>query len=253
MPQDNISTPRSSELSIPIPESECQDFFKVLSEYISDIGEISLLSDKLTPALPNEISDIISQISSNAKVLFPWQFLRPALMIKLKEVLSDFPPVSEDKHEEERNSYKNIDNLLLQRFKNAPPFTLQRVCDLLTEPKKYYKMKIKFIRAVEKVLTVISYAKVHYQSPPLASNCSEPKFSPPPKRLKQEVSNASAIIVSTDSNLSGKSNSGQLTHSFIEEKSKSDVNDEIYNKTGSDKIENGQYLEHKRRNFWKRP
>ncbi|KAI7906611.1 PPP4R2-domain-containing protein [Cokeromyces recurvatus] len=37
------------------------------------------------------------------------------------------------------------------------PFTIQRLCELVTEPKKYYKMYIKYLRAVEKVLLVNSY------------------------------------------------------------------------------------------------
>lgn len=240
MSQDNLIASLSRELTVPIPENNCKDFFEILKGYISELGEMSLLSDKDLPTLPSEITDIISQISSNSKVLFPWKYLRPALIIKLKEVLSEFAPVTEDKQDEEMNIYINIDNLLLQRFKHAPPFTIQRICDLLSEPKKYYKTKLKYLRAFEKVLTVISHAKVHYQSPPLSSNSSEPKFSPPPKRLKQEISNASTIIMSSDSSSStGKTTSGQLTHSFGEEnlKCESKVEKEC------EKNENEQYLE----------
>jgi hypothetical protein len=31
------------------------------------------------------------------------------------------------------------------------PFTIQRLCELVNEPKKNYKMYIKYLRAVEKV------------------------------------------------------------------------------------------------------
>lgn len=37
------------------------------------------------------------------------------------------------------------------------PFTIQRLCELIIEPKKYYKMYIKYLRAVDKVLSVTSY------------------------------------------------------------------------------------------------
>ncbi|KAK4514598.1 uncharacterized protein ATC70_002197 [Mucor velutinosus] len=37
------------------------------------------------------------------------------------------------------------------------PFTIQRLCELVIEPKKYYKMYIKYLRAVEKALLVTSY------------------------------------------------------------------------------------------------
>ncbi|KAI9007970.1 PPP4R2-domain-containing protein [Phycomyces nitens] len=36
------------------------------------------------------------------------------------------------------------------------PFTIQRLCELLLEPRKHYKMFIKYLRAIEKVLLVTS-------------------------------------------------------------------------------------------------
>jgi serine/threonine-protein phosphatase 4 regulatory subunit 2 len=38
-----------------------------------------------------------------------------------------------------------------QQFQSAP-FTLQRLCELITEPHKHYKKCDKFLRGVEKVL-----------------------------------------------------------------------------------------------------
>ncbi|KAI9273879.1 PPP4R2-domain-containing protein [Helicostylum pulchrum] len=40
---------------------------------------------------------------------------------------------------------------------NNCPFTIQRLCELLIEPKKYYKMFVKYLRAIDKVLSVTSY------------------------------------------------------------------------------------------------
>lgn len=37
------------------------------------------------------------------------------------------------------------------------PFTIQRLCELVIEPKKYYKMYVKYLRAVDKILSVTSY------------------------------------------------------------------------------------------------
>lgn len=42
--------------------------------------------------------------------------------------------------------------LLFERFDNfqAAPFTVQRLCELLTDPKKHYSRLDKFMRALEK-------------------------------------------------------------------------------------------------------
>lgn len=42
--------------------------------------------------------------------------------------------------------------LLFERFDNfqAAPFTIQRLCELLTDPKKHYSRLDKFMRALEK-------------------------------------------------------------------------------------------------------
>merc|ERR1719431_133394 len=36
------------------------------------------------------------------------------------------------------------------------PFTVQRLCELLTQPKKHYKRVDKFMRGLEKVMLVVS-------------------------------------------------------------------------------------------------
>lgn len=49
-------------------------------------------------------------------------------------------------------NYESMKTLLFERFDNfqAAPFTVQRLCELLTDPKKHYSRLDKFMRALEK-------------------------------------------------------------------------------------------------------
>lgn len=49
-------------------------------------------------------------------------------------------------------NYESMKTLLFERFDNfqAAPFTIQRLCELLTDPKKHYSRLDKFMRALEK-------------------------------------------------------------------------------------------------------
>lgn len=49
-------------------------------------------------------------------------------------------------------NYENMKKILLERLDsfNSAPFTVQRICELLAEPKKQYTRIDKFMRAVEK-------------------------------------------------------------------------------------------------------
>lgn len=52
----------------------------------------------------------------------------------------------------DRFDYEAMKNALLERLEafHAAPFTVQRICELLTDPRKQYSRIDKFMRAVEK-------------------------------------------------------------------------------------------------------
>lgn len=208
MCNDSQTSSLSRELTVLLPETDTEQTLSILTEYVSKLGELTVLTDSEIPTLPNDISDIFCQISENAQILYPWKYLYTVLIVKFKEVLSTFEEVTADHREEQSSMLAHVDSLLVQRFKQAPPFTIQRICDLLSEPKKFYKSKLKYIRAFEKVMTVISHAKVQCLSPTRHSSTSpDSKFSPPAKRMKHEVSTASTVIFSSDSTSSSERNS----------------------------------------------
>lgn len=56
-------------------------------------------------------------------------------------------------------NYESMKSTLLERMDlfNAAPFTVQRLCELLTNPKKHYTRLDKFMRALEKNILGMNY------------------------------------------------------------------------------------------------
>lgn len=61
-------------------------------------------------------------------------------------------------------NYENLKTALLERIDlfHAAPFTVQRLCELLTNPKKHYCRLDKFMRALEK--TILGKSEPHHHA-----------------------------------------------------------------------------------------
>lgn len=96
---------------------------------------------------------------------FPWHQLKPLVKKKVEVVIDKF-------HKENPNSYvaapnvnpfnydemKKVIVLSIEDFYGAP-FTIQRICELLTVPGKHYKRTDKFMRGLEKNILVVSHVE----------------------------------------------------------------------------------------------
>lgn len=69
---------------------------------------------------------------------------------KILDLLADLPPCPNV----DAFNYENLKAVLLERLDlfHAAPFTVQRLCELLTNPKKHYCRLDKFMRALEKTI-----------------------------------------------------------------------------------------------------
>ncbi|CEP11682.1 hypothetical protein [Parasitella parasitica] len=116
-----------------------------------DLVEINDAFDNL------EINSTLKTIAATNELAVSWQ----ELQLILESLIKKQNAIMEDKITDE-NAKKEAEDLALRIGHSINdhlncPFTIQRLCELIIEPKKYYKMYIKYLRAVEKVLLVTSY------------------------------------------------------------------------------------------------
>jgi len=114
--------------------------------------------------LVDELEEILDDVAKTGQYIYPWHFMKPLYACKLDQVTSEFlstsPPLNTDGTEDEQG-IKNLQDFrvkLLQMFDKfvSAPFTIQRVSEMLTEPRKHYKSTAKFFRGLEKNILVVS-------------------------------------------------------------------------------------------------
>ncbi|KMQ97660.1 serine threonine-protein phosphatase 4 regulatory subunit 2 [Lasius niger] len=119
---------------------------------------------KLRPTvIPQELEDYLCWVAKTGDPVYQWPLIKTLFREKLTRVMTDFyencpnlefatcPNV-------EHFNYDAMKSNLLERlesFANAP-FTVQRICELLTAPRKEYNRVDKFMRAIEKNILVVS-------------------------------------------------------------------------------------------------
>jgi len=95
--------------------------------------------------------DVLARMKSDGVPRHDWsQVLQPCLLVQLQETLDAFPVPKEETERLEEE---------LRRFQ-GPPFTLQRLCELLTSPRDYYSQAGKLVFGLEKLLIVSSVLQI---------------------------------------------------------------------------------------------
>ncbi|RLN11799.1 serine/threonine-protein phosphatase 4 regulatory subunit 2 [Panicum miliaceum] len=108
---------------------------------------------------PEEMRSITEVIAETGKFWHDWDFLKSLLSLQLKQAQM----ASQDDVQQQRSfsgeTYSELVSRLsdaLWRFEEGPPFTLQRLCEILLNPKGTYTKLPKLALALEKNLLVTS-------------------------------------------------------------------------------------------------
>lgn len=120
-------------------------------------------SKRKPKTIPQELNEYLAYVARTGDPVYQWSLVRPLFKEKLVAVITDFYETSPGI---EIPPYPNVDpfnydsmkNALLERLDSfaSAPFTVQRICELLTYPRKQYNRVDKFMRAVEKNILVVS-------------------------------------------------------------------------------------------------
>lgn len=126
---------------------------------LDELNDFEKRSNEISPVL----EEYLQKIAKSGDTMFPWNKLKPLFKRKLELVLTDFyescptdnlPPLPNV----ENFKYDVLKAKILEAvdsFESAP-FTIQRLCELVTDPRRHYKRTDKFMRGVEKNILVVS-------------------------------------------------------------------------------------------------
>ncbi|XP_070824260.1 serine/threonine-protein phosphatase 4 regulatory subunit 2-A-like isoform X1 [Chaetodon trifascialis] len=109
------------------------------------------------------LEQFLCHVAKTGQPMIPWSQLKTYFMFKLEKVMDDFHASAP----EQRGPHNpNVDYVPFEEMKtrilkivdgyNGIPFTIQRLCELLTDPKRNYTGTDKFLMGLEKNVMVVS-------------------------------------------------------------------------------------------------
>jgi len=115
------------------------------------------------PVIPKSLEDYLVYVAKSGNTVFPWNKIKPLIKSKLEIIIREF---NESCPEGNLPKMPNVESFKFGEMKErimeqlesytGTPFTVQRLCELLVQPKRHYKRTDKFMRGLEKVMLVVS-------------------------------------------------------------------------------------------------
>ncbi|XP_007541042.1 serine/threonine-protein phosphatase 4 regulatory subunit 2-B [Poecilia formosa] len=109
------------------------------------------------------LEQFLCHVAKTGQTIVPWSQFKSYFLFKLEKVMDDFRASAPEQRASansnvESVSFEDMKERILKIVKgyNGIPFTIQRLCELLTEPKRNYTGTDKFLRGVEKNVLVVS-------------------------------------------------------------------------------------------------
>uniref|UniRef100_A0A8C7S249 Protein phosphatase 4, regulatory subunit 2b n=1 Tax=Oncorhynchus mykiss TaxID=8022 RepID=A0A8C7S249_ONCMY len=109
------------------------------------------------------LDQFLCHVAKTGETMVQWSQFKSYFLFKLEKVMDDFIASAPDQR---GVANPNVESIPFEDMKerilkivngyNGIPFTIQRLCELLTEPKRNYTGTEKFLRGVEKNVMVVS-------------------------------------------------------------------------------------------------
>lgn len=170
-------------------------------------------SKRKPKTIPQELNEYLAYVARTGDPVYQWSLVKSLFKEKLLSVITDFYETSPGI---DIPPYPNVDpfnydimkNSLLERLDSftSAPFTVQRICELLTYPRKQYNRVDKFMRAIEKNILVVSTRE------PGTQRHAEPENGEPVEPVVNGSDNNSEYNVDVEmEDMSWKENAEQQT------------------------------------------
>uniref|UniRef100_A0A131YY41 Serine/threonine-protein phosphatase 4 regulatory subunit 2 n=1 Tax=Rhipicephalus appendiculatus TaxID=34631 RepID=A0A131YY41_RHIAP len=127
------------------------------------LDELTDFANQKPAEIPSVLDEYLCHIAKTGDTLFSWHKLKPLLCRKLELVMNEFHKVSPT---DDLPALPNVEVFKYEEMKekvleavncfNSAPFTIQRLCELVVDPRKHYKRTDKFMRGIEKNVLVVS-------------------------------------------------------------------------------------------------
>ncbi|KAL3653787.1 hypothetical protein CASFOL_003468 [Castilleja foliolosa] len=120
-----------------------------------------------------EVRDTLEKSASTGRFWLDWGKLRSILSYRLKQVLSEYPEAAMTSEQQTSSLGETFQELVerldnaLHSFDEGPPFTLQRLCEILLSARSIYPKISKLSLALEKNLLVTSTLTISTEPYPL--------------------------------------------------------------------------------------
>lgn len=129
-------------------------------EILHSLEEFSKMKPK---DIPRELEEYLCYVAKTGNPVYQWPTIKSLFREKLINVITEFyescpaidiPPCPNV----DVFNYELMKNFILEKLDtfSSAPFTVQRICELLTTPRKEYNRIDKYMRALEKNILVVS-------------------------------------------------------------------------------------------------
>jgi len=115
------------------------------------------------PTIPKSLEDYLIHVAKSGNTVFPWNKIKPLIKSKLEIIIREFNESCPEGHLPKMPNvdvfkFNEMKERIMEQFESytGTPFTIQRLCELLVQPKRHYKRTDKFMRGLEKVMLVVS-------------------------------------------------------------------------------------------------
>ena len=112
------------------------------------------VSERLDEVDPALVEQVIKEFVRSGECRVAWAKSLPLLKKRLESVADRY---QEEKAELETEEFEERKTYLLEKlagYSESPPFTIQRLCELLHEPERTYKSLRKLLNAFDKLVNV---------------------------------------------------------------------------------------------------
>ncbi|KAH7728079.1 3' exoribonuclease family [Aphelenchoides avenae] len=143
-----------------------EDFRVALSNFTPPAAEAEEKHEGFTVSSDPLVDEFFRFIGATGRPSLPWETFKDAFLWKIKTVMDDMHiKEAEDlddggKKEELINNeeIRNSKQFIMQKAQEFEgiPFTIQRLCELLTTPTKHYRSTEKYLRALEKTINIVT-------------------------------------------------------------------------------------------------